>query len=976
MGSSDQPTKRDQESERAERAASSEESILREEFEMLAESATDLFARLDAEGRFTYVNEAAERVCGIARDQLEGKRPGELDLPCQLRRRWAELLEEACETGKSRSARVRAGDETAPTEYVLKVVPARGADGRVEGAFCIARDVSEQDGRERLVIGNGASMGRVLDSIDEGAYICSQDHEILYANPALLDDFGPIEGRKCYEYLHGRESKCPWCHFEEVLKGKTVTAEHRYKKVGRTFEMVEFPVKARDGRIAKMKFFRDVTRPRKVARALKGEEKLLEELLTRIPAGVCIVDASSGEFKLWNRRSEEIWRGSADGRAEKRGDLLNRLYYPDGEPIPEDQAPLSRAIREEWVTEGEEILLQRADGSMATLLVSASPIRNEEGEVTDAVAVLTDITDRKRVEEALRRTSRELDERVRKRTAELAKTNEALKAEVAERERAQARIRATSSILELFIHASQRGPYLQDVAELLQNISDCCCVGIRIKNENGQIPYEASLGFDQEFLESECWLQLGQDHCVCSRVIAQEPLPPEAPAMTPAGSFYSNNTMDFLEGLSEEQRESYRGRCVEEGFSSLAVVPIWYQGRTIGAVHLADPEPGQVEAETVEFVESITPVLGEAVHRFQVERDLKDTNFLLERIFDTTHVLIAYLDPEFNFIRVNRAYAEIDGRPQEFFPGKNHFDLYPHEENEEIFGRVVQTGEPYFVYAKAFEHPRQPERGMTYWDWSLLPVKDEHGEVEGLLLTLLDVTERVKAHEQLREYQKELRSLAAELSMAEHRERRRIARNLHDDVSQTLALAQMRLGAVENSVDTSSVQKEVKQIRDYIGKSLHSTRSLTFDLSPPMLYEMGLEAALERLVDRMGQEHDLDIRFRDDGHEKSLPTEVRVSLYRAVRELLINAVKYSEANRLEIVTRRRGGSFCVTVKDDGVGFDPDDVGFHRHKEGGFGLFNIQERIKHLGGDFDLYTSPGEGTRATLSVPLDMDEEEG
>lgn len=974
MGSRDQS--RTENGERLPAATDSSEgaSLLQNEFEQLADSSSDLFATLDTEGCFTYVNEAVERVCGRPPDEIQGGCLDDLDLPERLCSSWQALLDDACETREVRKATVTIEDESEPTDYLLKVVPSM-KDGDVEALFCVVRQVGEPYTSEKAIVGNGASMGQILDSVGEGAYITNQDYEIVYANPALLEDFGPIHGRKCYEYMHERQTKCPWCRFDEVLQGETVVEEYRYSRVGKTYEMVSFPVKDADGKIAKMKFFRDVSKPRSTEPTHPQQSGLLEEVLTRIPAGVCIIDASTGELQLWNQRADEIWRGDLNHSEPPRRSILGRLYTPEGDPIPDGQGPLWRAINEGRVVEKEECLFKRGDGSMATLLVSATPIRNEEGKITAGVAVITDITDRKRVEEALRRTSEELDDRVRKRTAELAKTNEALRDEVTQRERAQRRIRATSSILELFIHASERGAYLQDVAELLQGITDCQCVGIRMKNENGDVPYEASLGFSEEFLESECWLQLGRDQCVCTRVIAQESLPQEAHSLTPAGSFYCNTTAEFLAALSEEQQQSYRGRCVQEGYSSLAVVPIWYQGRTIGAVHLADTESGLVSAETVEFIESITPVLGEAVHRFEIEKDLRDTNSLLERIFDTTHVLVAYLDPEFNFIRVNRAYAEIDGRPRDFFPGKNHFDLYPHEENEKIFRRVARTGEPYFVYAKAFEHPRQPDRGTTYWDWSLLPVKDENGDVEGLLLTLLDVTERVQAHQQLGQYQKELRSLASELSMAEQRERRRIARNLHDDVSQTLALAQMRLGAIENSIDTKNLEDEVRQVRDYIGKSLHSTRSLTFDLSPPMLYEMGLEAALERLVDRMNSEHSVDMCFQDDGCDKTLPTEVRVSLFRAVRELIINAVKYSQADRIEVGTTRQGDCFRITVEDNGMGFDPEEIGFHRHKEGGFGLFNIQERTRHLGGEFELQSAPGEGTRATLSIPLDKDKNE-
>ncbi len=136
--------------------------------------------------------------------------------------------------------------------------------------------------------------------------------------------------------------------------------------------------------------------------------------------------------------------------------------------------------------------------------------------------------------------------------------------------------------------------------------------------------------------------------------------------------------------------------------------------------------------------------------RMQAEIALRESNALLENVFNNSHLLMAYLDPAFNFVRVNAAYAATGGHEPDFYLGKNHFALYPNAENEEIFRRVVATGESHFAYAKPFEYPDRPERGVTYWDWSLHPVKNSEGQVLGLVFLLLDVTERTRAIEAVR----------------------------------------------------------------------------------------------------------------------------------------------------------------------------------------------------------------------------------
>jgi PAS domain S-box-containing protein len=145
-------------------------------------------------------------------------------------------------------------------------------------------------------------------------------------------------------------------------------------------------------------------------------------------------------------------------------------------------------------------------------------------------------------------------------------------------------------------------------------------------------------------------------------------------------------------------------------------------------------------------------------HR-QTNLDLLKSNELLERFFSVSGVLIAYLDNNFNFIRVNEAYAASDNRLPDDFVGKNHFELFPNQENREIFETVVRTGEPYFANEKPFEYAGHPERGTSYWDWSLLPVKNPDSQVIALILVLTNVTDRKRAQLALVESERRFRAV-------------------------------------------------------------------------------------------------------------------------------------------------------------------------------------------------------------------------
>jgi PAS domain S-box-containing protein len=156
--------------------------------------------------------------------------------------------------------------------------------------------------------------------------------------------------------------------------------------------------------------------------------------------------------------------------------------------------------------------------------------------------------------------------------------------------------------------------------------------------------------------------------------------------------------------------------------------------------------------------DGVLAVVREVTERRRAEEELAASqaqlaaaNQTLNRVLGHTHVLAALLDPGFNYVWVNRAYADGGGQAEEYYPGRNHFALYPNAATEAAFHRVVATGQAHYAVAQSFEHPGQPDRGPTYWDWSLVPVRDATGAVTALVLTLADVTERERAEKALRE---------------------------------------------------------------------------------------------------------------------------------------------------------------------------------------------------------------------------------
>ncbi len=229
--------------------------------------------------------------------------------------------------------------------------------------------------------------------------------------------------------------------------------------------------------------------------------------------------------------------------------------------------------------------------------------------------------------------------------------------------------------------------------------------------------------------------------------------------------------------------------------------------------------------------------------------------------------------------------------------------------------------------------------------------------------------ERKKTEARMLQYQKQLRSLASELSLAEERERRRIATELHDHIGQNLAISKIKLGLIRESASTPKIAGALEEIYKLIDQTIQFTRSLTFELSPPVLYEFGFEAAVEWLAERIQEQYQIQIQIQNDQKLKPLSDDVRVLLFQGVRELLINVVKHAHTKRAAVRIMRQGHNINVLVEDYGKGFDVAGMDTNCIKPGGFGLFNIRERLKHFGGNVMIDSAPDQGTRITLIVPL-------
>jgi len=331
---------------------------------------------------------------------------------------------------------------------------------------------------------------------------------------------------------------------------------------------------------------------------------------------------------------------------------------------------------------------------------------------------------------------------------------------------------------------------------------------------------------------------------------------------------------------------------------------------------------------------------------------------------DTRHPFhIQYISPQVEAL-LGEPYAVIQANPTCI-----HDAIHPddRDEVEQRIHEAIATQQPYHLFYRIIRANQQVIWVSNSAD--IVSLSDNKPYfIQGILH---DITAEKKAESALDDREKHLRLLANELSRAEDRERRRLATELHDQISQTLAFARMKLRAIMTSDIPLACSEHLADIWDHLDRAYMRTKTLTFDLFPPILYDLGLGAAIDWLAEQFEAQHSLTIQIHSKGDFHAITPEAASILFRATRELLTNVAKHAHAKHVDIQLHGMPEQIVVRVTDDGVGCD-DRLMTVLGVAGpsvSFGLFSLRERVQYLGGSVDLSSSLGHGMQVTITLPL-------
>jgi PAS domain S-box-containing protein len=360
--------------------------------------------------------------------------------------------------------------------------------------------------------------------------------------------------------------------------------------------------------------------------------------------------------------------------------------------------------------------------------------------------------------------------------------------------------------------------------------------------------------------------------------------------------------------------------------------------------------------------------------RKRMEEEIRSASLYARSLLEASLDLLVTINHGGQITDVNKATELVTGVDREHLIGSDFSNYFTDPEKaDEGYRKVIAQG-----YVKDYPLTIRHRSGHTTDVlYHATVYRNEAGEVQGVFAAARDITERKQnearlhaLHEALEHRAGQLQTLASQLTLAEQRERRRLAQLMHDHLQQILYAARLSVGSIRRRIRDDELRQMIQNVDVLLGQCIDESRSLTMELSPPILYDGGLAAALEWLARQMLQSYGLAVEVEADPEADPEAEDLKILLFHSVRELLFNVVKHAKTQNAQVkMMKTDEAQVCIEVVDRGVGLQLDLTQTDDVYNAGFGLFSIRERLEQMGGRLEMRTTAGKGTRVLIFAPL-------
>ncbi|MBN1430561.1 MAG: PAS domain S-box protein [Anaerolineae bacterium] len=886
----------------------------------------DQFRLYDRQGRHLYVSPPALQAMGAQMEDVIGKTWQELgglpDMGAQF--------EQACNTGQPASSEYRLSSPDGMRTFEIILSPIIDEKGVITAVVSTTHDITERKQAEKQL----RYHAEIVESVSDAIISTDPDGVIRSWNKAAEAIYGWTE-----EEARGKQIADLIGRFDSV--DQEVVSQER---IAQGYWRGELPHQRKDGTPIVIRISvsvlqdeagkttglvminHDVTEAKRAEQAIKDSERRYRLLFDKNPHPMWVVDNHTQAFLAVNEAAIEHYGYSHDEFLAMIANDIQPVRHMPGSMMP--------PVEDDALILGQEVGQHtKKDGTLIDVEVTSSPI-DFFGKSAN-LTLASDITERKRAEEENQRRSREL--------AALLNVSNLL-----------ARQLDQDIMLEIIIHA---------VKDLLP-AAEATSIWLYDEQQDKLIA-SAWYGFENAAMKG---LALSPDTGMMGRV-------------------YRSRRPQNISDVANDPEFRFIGDAGLDRMRSTLGVPLIAEQQVIGVLFADNfSRPGAFDNNDLRLLEALGGQAAVAIHNVrlyeQVEQELAERRRAEEalgesedrfrRLAQNAPDMIFRWSYKNGFEYVSPASLEVTGyTPEDYYadPGLSYRTV--HQDDISIYDSIFSDlADPERPRRHSIVRVFHKDGHVVYIEMRLTPIYGELGDFVAMEGIARDVSQHIIANARLRE-------LSTRLTQAQEEERRRVASELHDEVGQSLTVTKMRLKMLSAALspEADAAREQLKILNGLVEESLQTVRSLSHQLRPPLLDEMGWQPALEWLCDGFSKRTQMPIQYVHQGMKERLAPDIELAVYRVVQEALTNVLRHANASRIKVSSALNTTRLKIAIKDNGQGFDFNALRKDDKPDIGLGLLSMQERIDINRGQLQIDSKPGKGTKVEASFPVIFRERE-